>query len=79
LKVDLDLERSAISSQTLLGTEAGFFLGLEELLSLLFTILAQWEDVIGVVLITTGEGFHKVELLLDEDTISSSESVETLL
>jgi len=78
LKIDLDLERSAISSHTLLGTEAGFFLGLEEFLSLLFTILAQWEDIIGVVLVTTSEGLSKVELLLDEDTISSSKSVETL-
>jgi hypothetical protein len=79
LEVDLDLERLAIRSHTLLSTEAGFFLGLEELLSLLFTVLAQWEDIVGVVLVTAGEGFHKVELLLDEDTISSSKSVEALL
>jgi hypothetical protein len=79
LEVDLDLERLAVRGEALLGAEAGFFLGLEELLSLLFTILAQWEDIVGVVLVTTGEGLHKVELLLDEDTISSSKSVETLL
>jgi hypothetical protein len=78
-KVDLDLEGSAVTTHALLGTEAGFFLGLEEFLSLLFTILAQWENVIGVVLITTSEGFSKIELLLDEDTISGGESFVTLL
>jgi len=78
-KIDLDLERLAIRGHTLLGTEAGFFLGLEEFLSLLFTILAQGENVIGVVLVTTSEGFSKIELLLDEDTVSGGESLITLL
>jgi hypothetical protein len=78
-KIDLDLERLAIRGHTLLGTEAGFFLGLEEFLSLLFTILAQWENIVGVVLITTSEGFSKIELLLDEDTVSGGESFVTLL
>jgi hypothetical protein len=73
------LEGFAVTAHALLGTEAGFFLGLEELLALLFTILTQGEDLIGVVLVTTGEHFSKVELLLDEDTTSFLKSIETLL
>jgi hypothetical protein len=78
-EVDLELERSAVTAHALLGAETGFFLALEELLAFLFTILAQWEHIVGVVLFTTREHFHKVELLLDEDTASFSKSVETLL
>jgi len=79
LKVDLEGERLAVRGHALLGTETGFFLSLEEFFSLLFTILAQGEDLVGVVLVTTSEGFSKIELLLDEDTISGVESFETLL
>jgi hypothetical protein len=79
LKVDLEGEGLAVRGHALLGTETGFFLSLEEALSLLFTVLAQWEDVVGVVLVTTSEGFSKIEFLLDEDTISGFESFVTLL
>jgi len=78
-EVDLHLERSAVTAHALLGAETGLFLALEELLSLLFTVLAQWEDVVSVILFTTREHFSKVELLLNEDTVSLSKSVETLL
>jgi len=73
------LERSAVTAHALLGAETGFFLCLEELLAFLFTILAQWEDVVSVVLFTSGEGFEEFELLLDEDTTSFSKSIETFL
>jgi hypothetical protein len=39
-EVNLELERSAVTSHALLGEAAGLFLGLEELLALLVTILA---------------------------------------
>jgi hypothetical protein len=63
----------------LLGTETRFFFSLEEFFSLLFTILAQWENLVLVILVTTSEGFSKIELLLDEDTISGAKSFITFL
>jgi len=63
----------------LLGTETGFFLALKDFLALLVTILAQREDVVGVVLFTSRESFEEFELLLDEDTTSGFESFETFL
>jgi hypothetical protein len=73
------LERSAFSAHALLGEAAGFFLTLEELLSLLVSVLAHGEDVVGVSLFTASHSFEDIDLLLDEDTVSLRKSVKTLL
>jgi hypothetical protein len=77
-EIDLELERSAFTAQELSFAAARFFLALEELLAFLITVLANGINIVSVFTLTAGHSFHKFHLLLDEDTISSIESIETL-
>jgi hypothetical protein len=78
-EIDLELEWSAFSAHELSSTATGLLLALEELLAFLLTVLADGEDVVGVLTFTAGHDLSELHLLLDEDTVSAVESVETLL
>jgi hypothetical protein len=77
-ETDLELEWSAFTTQALSGAAARLFLALEELLSFLITIFADWVNIVGVFTFTASYHFSQFQLLLDEDTVSGIESIETL-
>jgi len=78
-KSNLELEGSALTAQELSRTAAGLFLALEELLSLLVTILGDGVNIVSVFTFTASQDFSEFHLLLNEDTISTLKSIETLL